>query len=309
MKAVQVTELGQPPKLVELDSPVVIGDAPESEMVDLKLVASGVHSLVRGRAAGKHYSAKGLPHIPGVDGVFKTPEGKLVFAAALSLQGGTMAEHVKLPRKSLAPLPEATDPIQTAGLVNPIMASWMALKTRVSDLPKDFTCVIVGVTAVSGMCAINVAREFGAGKVIGVARNPSKMEGLGLDDAIKMEDDVEKTDFSKLPPVDVILDFLFGPIIPHLFRSLTRPPRVVQYVQVGSVASLTAELPADQLRSKNIVMSGAGPGAWSLQQFAEETPKMVNIVHKIKPYKFQLVPLAEVEETWNKGGDRLIVVP
>jgi len=307
MKAIQVTELGQPPKLIELDSPIVVGDAPE--MVDVKLVASGVHGLVRSRAAGKHYSAKGLPHTPGVDGVFETPDGNLFYAAAISPRGGTMVEELKLPKRNLTPLPKGTDPVQAAGLVNPIMASWLALATRVTNLPENFTCVIVGATTLSGICAITVAREYGAGKVIGVARNPSKMEGLGLDHAIKLEDDVEKTDFSALPPVDVILDFLFGPIIPHLFRSLVNPPKVVQYVQIGSVASLTAELPADQLRSKNIVMSGSGPGAWSLQQLAQETPNMVNMVHKIKPYKFQTVPLAKVEETWNKVGDRLVVVP
>lgn len=310
MKAVQVTEFGQPPHLIELPGPIVPdSDVPESEQVDLKLLATGVHRLVQSRAAGRHYSAKGLPHVPGVDGVFKTADGKTVYAAAITPTGGTMVEELKLPAKNLTPVPEGSDPIQVAGLINPVMSSWMALQTRVRDLPKDFTCVIVGATTLSGTCAITVAREFGAGKVIGVARNASKMEGLGLDVAIKLEDDASKTDFSGLGQVDVILDYLYGPIIPALFKSLQRPARTVQYVQIGSIAGLTAELPADQLRSKNIVMSGAGPGAWSLAQFAKELPGMVNVVVKVKPFPFQEVKLEDVEGVWNKGGERIVVVP
>src|SRR5215469_4241677 len=291
MKVAQVTEFGKPPKCVEVDGPIVLGEAPESEMVNLKLTATGIHRVVQARAAGKHYSAKGLPHIPGADGVFKTADGKLVFVAAITPTGGTMAEEVKVPKAILVPVPDDCDPIQVAGLVNPIMASCMALTTRVHDLPKNFTVLIVGATSLSGTCAIAVSREFGAGRVIGCARNLEKMADLGLDETIKLEDEVEKTDFSKLGQVDVILDYIYGPIIPHLFRSLFRPARMVQYVQIGTVAGLTIELPGDELRSKNIAMTGSGPGSWSLQQFSQQLPGMVGVVSKVRPYKFETVHL------------------
>jgi|SRR6266480_2824567 len=309
MKVAQVTEFGKPPKVVEVDSPIVLGDAPESDLVDLKLTATGIHRLVQARAAGNHYSAKGLPHIPGVDGVFKTADGKLVFVSFISPTGGTMAEELKAPKASIVPVPDGCDPIQVAGLVNPIMSGWMALATRVRDLPKNFTVLIVGATSLSGTCAITVSREFGAGKVIGCARNLEKMANLGLDDTIKLEDDVNKTDFSKLGQVDVILDYLYGPIIPHLFSSLSRPARTVQYIQIGSVAGLSTELPADQLRSKNIAMTGSGPGSWSVQQYFQQLPGMVGIVSKIRPYKFETVHLPEIENAWTKGGERIVVVP
>ena len=308
MKVAQVTEFGKPPKVVEVDGPIVPVEAPESDLVDVKLVATGVHRLVQSRAAGMHYSAKGLPHIPGVDGVFKTADGKLVYTAMIAPKGGSMAEELKVPKKNLTPISDGCDPVQVAGLLNPIMSSWMALSTRVDDLPNDFTVLIIGATSLSGTCAITVAREFGAGKVIGCARNVDKMADLGLDETIKMEDEVEKTDFSKLGQVDVILDYLYGPIIPHLFRSLSRPARTVHYVQIGSVAGRTMELPADQLRSKDIVMTGAGPGSWSLKQFSEQLSGMVGVVGKAKPYKFETIHLADVEDAWNKGG-RIVVVP
>lgn len=309
VKLVEVTEFGQPPHLVDLPSAPVAAQAPESDLVTLKLLATGIHRLVQSRAAGKHYSAQGLPHIPGVDGVFKGQDGKLYYGSAISPKGGTMAEEIKLPKRNLTPIPDGSDPVQVAGLMNPIMSSWMALATRVTNLPKNFTCVIVGATSLSGTCAITIAREFGAGKVIGIARNVSKMEGLGLDAMIKMEDDVSKTDFSKLGNVDVILDYLYGPIVPHLFASFPRFTPTVQYVQIGSVAGLTTDLPADFLRSRNIVMSGSGPGSWSMQQFGKEISGMVGVVEKIKKMPFQEVPLAEVESSWSKGGERIIVVP
>jgi len=309
MKVAQVTEFGKPPKAVEVDEPIVLGEAPESDMVNLKLTATGIHRLVQSRAAGQHYSAKGLPHIPGVDGVFKTSDGKHVYMAIITPTGGTMAEELKAPKAGLIPVPDGCDPIQVAGLVNPIMSSWMALATRIRDLPKDFTVLIVGATSLSGTCAVAVSREFSAGRVIGCARNLEKMTDLGLDETIKLENEIEKTDFSKLGQVDLILDYLYGPIIPHLFRSLSRPVRMVQYVQIGSVAGLTMELPADQLRSKNIAMTGSGPGAWSLQQFSQQLPGIVGIVSKVRPYNFEKVHLADIESAWTKGGERIVVVP
>lgn len=117
MKAVQVTEFGQPPHLVDLPSPIVpVDDVPEAKQVDLKLLATGIHRLVQSRAAGKHYSAKGLPHIPGIDGVLKTPDGKMVYAAAISPKGGTMVEELKLPKSNIVPVPEGSDPIKLRAL-------------------------------------------------------------------------------------------------------------------------------------------------------------------------------------------------
>jgi NADPH:quinone reductase-like Zn-dependent oxidoreductase len=307
MKIARVTEFGKPPKAVEASNP----PAPSANEVQIKLLATGVHRLVQSRAAGKHYSAQGLPQIPGVDGVGTTvPDGKLVYFSTLTPKGGSFQEILNVPNEKAVPVPEGADPVQVAGLLNPVMASWMGLATRTSDLPKGFSVLIVGVTSLSGSVAVSVARVFGAGKVYGCARSVQKMEALGLDGTIELKDHAEETDFSSVADVDVVLDFLYGPVIPYLFQT-AKPTTPMQYVQIGTVISLTADLPGDVLRSKNITLRGTGPGAWSGKQFDEQLPKMLETLGKgkIKKHEFREVKLDDVEKVWLEKGERLVVVP
>ncbi|KAH7041977.1 hypothetical protein B0J12DRAFT_702642 [Macrophomina phaseolina] len=309
MKQAQVTTWGEAPKCVEVPTP----EAPTSDsgQLQVRVLAAGLHQLVRGRASGIHYSANVLPHIPGADGVGQTPDGKLVYFSTITPTGGSFTQVINVPIASTVPVPDGADPVQVAGLLNPVMASWMALHARTSGLPRGFTAVIVGATGVSGTAAVSVARVFGAGKVVGVARSAAKMEGLGLDAAVELQDDPARTDYSPALDADVILDFLYGPPMLALFQALS-PQKPVQYVQIGTVVERTMVFPGDVLRSKDITIRGTGPGAWSMREFAQQSPKMIEAISsgKIKPHRFQEVKLEDIEAVWGqKGGDRTVVVP
>jgi NADPH:quinone reductase-like Zn-dependent oxidoreductase len=305
MKIAQVSEFGQAPKYVEVEAPPV--PAPDSDLVQIKVIASGVHRLVRSRAAGQHYSAQGLPHVPGVDGVGTTPDGQLVYFTAMTPKGGSFAEYVNVPKAVAKPVPEGADPVQIAGLLNPGMSSWTALSFRTINLPKDFSVLINGVTSTSGALAISIARHLGAGKVIGVARNVKKMETLGLDEIIELKEPVTETDFSKAANVDVILDYLYGEPAAHLLSSL-KPTTPVQYVQIGSLASPEMNLPSAILRSKDITVRGAGPGAWKMSDFALQLPDLLNALTKVKPQPLKTIALKDIEDGWKDQSDRLIVL-
>lgn len=83
----------------------------------------------------------------------------------------------------------------------------------------------------------------------------------------------------------------------------------MQYVQIGAVVSPTVDFPADLLRSKDITLRGAGPGAWQMKEFSLHVPKMVEAITlgTIRPGKFQEIKLSEIEAAWDgKGGDRII---
>ncbi|GME50138.1 Alcohol dehydrogenase superfamily zinc-containing [Neofusicoccum parvum] len=307
MKQAQVTVWGEAPKCVSVpDLP-----AASSGQVQIRVLAAGLHNLVRSRAAGKHYSAQGLPHTPGVDGVGTTADGRLVYFATLTPTGGSFAETVNVPIAATTPVPAGADAVQVAGLLNLVMASWMALATRTTALPAGFTAVVVGATSLSGAAAVSVARAFGAARVVGVARNAAKMAPLGLDAAVELADDPDRTDYAAALDADVILDFLYGPPMLALFRALGKG-KPVQYVQCGTVVERSMDFPGDVLRSKDITLRGTGPGAWRMEQFAEHSPRMVEAIAsgKIAPHKFQEVKLEDVEEAWaRKGGDRMVIVP
>ncbi|KAK5110329.1 hypothetical protein LTR85_001282 [Meristemomyces frigidus] len=302
MHQAQVSEWGQAPKYVEAAEP----DVPGPEEIRVKVKAVGVHHVVRSRAAGKHYSSGKPPHVPGIDGVGTTESGETVYWTSFDV--GSMAEYVNLPKRNTRPLPEGIDPIQAAGCVNPAMSSWMAIKARTTNLPPDFTVLILGATSASGRVANPLARALGAKRVIGAARNKSALHTLGLDASIVIEDDPGKTDFSTLGDVDVVLDYVYGPLTVHLFKSL-KSSRPVQYVHIGGLSAQDISLPGAVLRSKNLTIRGSGPGAWSLAEVAQTLDQLLAAVKDIPKQPVKVVELKNIETAWGEAGsERLVVV-
>ncbi|KIV77408.1 hypothetical protein PV11_09205 [Exophiala sideris] len=306
MRAIAVQSWGANP---EFTSNYPDPTTPDPDKVTLKVLAAGLHQLVRSQAAGQHYSIKGaqLPYIPGADGVGITPDGQTVYFNSIAF-GGAFAEYVTVPKAAVVPIPAGADPARIAGLVNPGMSSWMALAARVDALPKNWTVVIVGATALSGKVAAEFVRSLGASKVIGVARNAKELAALNLDQTVVLADNPAETDFSKLGDVDVILDYLYGPAVVALFNALdSKVP--TQYVQIGTVAGPDIALPGAVLRSKNITMRGAGPGSWTLQQFGKELPTLLAAVAKLPDMALRARKLEEVQEAWAAKKERIVFVP
>ena len=303
MHAAQIAQWGQSPKYVQVDTPP--STPTDSTNVQIKVSAAGLYSLVRSRAAGTHYSANTMPHIPGTDGVGTTADGQDVYFSSFAT-GGSFCDLVNVPKQAVTPLPSGVDRLQAAAFVNPGLSSWMALQAR-SNAPPNFSVLIMGATSASGSMAISIARALGAGKVVGCARNVDKLKTLGLDDTIPLLDPVTDTDFSKMN-VDVVLDYMYGPPAEHLLKTLPAPSRV-QYLQIGCLAGLDITLPGPVLRSKNIIMKGSGPGSFSMEKMGEELPKLLEAFKQIKPHKLRVVPFSQIESAWDESGERTVFVP
>lgn len=303
MHQAQVTEWGQSPKYVEVpDLP-----PPGQDEIRLKIIATGLHRVVRSRAAGSHYSSGSLPHVPGIDGIGQTEDGQKVYFFSFSV--GAMSEYINISKKNTRPLPEGIDPIQAAGLVNPAMSSFMALKTRTTNLPKDFSVLILGATSASGKVAIHLARSLGAKRVVGAARNTAALDDLNLDESIVISEEVNKTDFSTLGNLDVVLDYVYGPLAEHLLNSLNTP-NPVQYVHIGGLSGQELNLPGAVLRSKNLTIRGSGPGAWSLREVGAVMPELLASLKEVPEEPIKTAKLADVESEWKyAGGERLVFVP
>lgn len=303
MRQAQISAWGETPKL--LDVPEL--PAPGADEVTLRVEATGIHRVVRSRASGKHYSKGALPHIPGIDGVGTDNNGKRWYF--VSFLSGSLTEHVNIPRSSLYSIPDGVDSRQVAGGLNPAMSSWMAFKARTSNLQKDFTVLILGATSASGRVAIPLARALGAKKVIGAARNQETLNTLGLDKTITIASEVDQTDFSGLDDVDVVLDYVYGPLAVHLFQSLNTP-KPVQYVHIGGLAATDITLPGDVLRSKDITLRGSGPGSWTMQALSQSLPDLLTAMQHVPEQPVKVMKFEDVEEGWNYSGpERLVFVP
>lgn len=308
MHAAIVSTYGKPPVYTAVpDLP-----APTPSQLQLKVLATGLHNIVRSKASGKHYSSGPLPQIPGIDGIGATSDGARYYFNAFRT-GGSFASHINIESNNAVPLPSKLDAIQAAALVNPATSSWMAMKARTADLPPDFTVLILGATSASGRLAIPLARANGAKHVIGAARNASTLSTLGLDGSLVVADDAGSTDFSSLKGVeiDIVLDYINGPL-PTALLSSHKQARPLQYVHIGTLSGQDMALPGAVLRSSNLTIRGSGPGAWSLAQAVEELPSMLEALGGVEEQKVKVLKLEDVETEWEKkveGEGRVVFVP
>ncbi|KZL81743.1 quinone oxidoreductase [Colletotrichum incanum] len=299
MRAALIKAWGFPPVYTTVsDLP-----SPSSTQICLRVLAVGVHRLVLSRASGKHYTSKTLPHLPGVDGVGEDPTtGQRYYFSAFDT--GSFAEFVNIERVFVAPLPKDADCVTVAAFMNPVMSSWMALSAR-ARLPEKtgFTIAILGVTSASGRAAVDVARAKGAKRVVGIARNATAMAEMSLDERVVLGAAGE-TDWSKLGEVHVVLDYVYGKPVIELLKALPKSDNEVQYVHVGSVSGdMEISLHGSILRGKRVAIRGAGPGSWTMEEYAKELNGMVNVTASLKEKKdVKVIEMKDVEKEWSEAG-------
>ena len=317
MKAAIVREFGHPPYYGDFADPM-----PQPGETMVSVTATAVSTLVRGRAAGAHYSAgTALPFVPGVDGVGRTPEGRRVYFAFPRPPFGSMAERAVVSVAHLIPLPEGLDDATAAAAANPGMSCWVPL-TLLSRIHPGESVLVNGATGISGRMAIQVARYLGARKVIATGRDEAKLRTLlelGADVVLSLRqpaetlrDAVRKE--TRDSEVGVVLDYLWGPSAETILAALAGPnaPRGasrIRYVQIGSLAGATISLESSLLRSSGIEILGSGLGSVSDEEL------VAGIDQFLKAFvtgRFRIAidvhPLSDVERAWNQPpGDKRLV--
>jgi NADPH:quinone reductase-like Zn-dependent oxidoreductase len=318
MNAAVVTSFAEPPHYQPFEVP-----APSGDEVLADVLAVGLHPRVRSGAAGQHYTSSGtLPMIPGVDGVGRLPDGRLVYFAADDDVLGTMADKALVdPRRSVE-LPAGTDVAKVAAAMNPAMSSWVALRRRVPLQPGQ-SVLILGATGNAGAMAVQVARRLGAGRVVGAGRDPGRLRELipaGADAVVALTDDADATAkalAAAAAETDIVVDYLWGrpatQAIPALLTARSDRSRALDWIQIGSVAGPTIELPSAALRSANFRLQGSGQGSVSPRTYLAELPSLIEeITAGTIAVTANEVPLANVETAWTAGetpGERTVLVP
>jgi NADPH:quinone reductase-like Zn-dependent oxidoreductase len=318
MNAAVVTSFTEPPHYQPFEVP-----APSDGEVLADVLAAGLHPRVRSGAAGQHYTSSGtLPMIPGVDGVGRLPDGKLVYFAAHDDVLGTMADKALVnPRRSVE-LPAGVDVAKVAAAMNPAMSSWVALRRRVPMKPGQ-SVLILGATGNAGAMAVQVARRLGAGRVVGAGRDPERLRALlpaGAEDVVQLTDDADATCqalAAAAAEVDIVLDYLWGrpagQAIMALLTARSDRDRALDWVQIGAVAGPTIELPSVALRSANFRLQGSGQGSVSPRGYLAELPALIaEISAGTIAVQANAVPLSDVERAWTAKeapGERTVLVP
>lgn len=312
MQAAVVNAPGQAPKYQSFPDP-----EPGPGEAIIRLRAAGLHPVVKSTASGQHYMSTGAyPAIPGLDGVGVLEDGRRVYFGFVRKPWGTMAERAAGGRKFIA-VPDGLDDATAAAIANPGMSAWMSLKER-GGLSAGETVLIMGATGVAGQLAIQVARHLGAGRIIAAGRNVEAISAAKVDAIISLsqpEDAIREALAAEAARgIDLVIDYLWGRPTELLLDALAKgfrreTTRRTRLIEVGSMAGPTITLPGATLRSIDLALLGSGFGAAPLDRILAAIPTLFDLAARgVLTIAVEPVPLAQVEEAWNRveKGRRIV---
>ncbi|HEY1815065.1 MAG TPA: zinc-binding alcohol dehydrogenase family protein [Kofleriaceae bacterium] len=312
MKAAVVSAFDRPPRCEDVPEPTASG---EHELV-VDVLAAGLHPRVRSQADGSHYTSTGeLPLVPGIDGVGRGGDGRLRYFILPDTKLGSMAERTVVDVRRSIVLPEATSPIAVAAAMNPAMSAWLALRRRVR-FEAGQRVLVLGATGNAGRMAIQVAKRFGASRIVAAGRRTDRLVGLaalGATDTVSLE----PGELARAAAdVDVVIDYVWGaPAAAAMAALITgRADRgqPLAWIQVGSVAGATSPIPSAALRAARLQIVGSGQGSVGTREILDELPELAR---EIAAGTFATdavpVPLADIELAWNDAAttQRFVIVP
>ncbi|MGW7023786.1 quinone oxidoreductase family protein [Streptomyces decoyicus] len=258
MRAMQFERFGDPEVLAEAEVPDPVA-GPGETLVEVE--AAGVNFGDIKHMAGEHtdgpYAPKGpLPHIPGMEVVGRTADGRRVLGYVQ--QGGYAAKTVVADRDLVSMPPGVSAGAALALLVQGLTA-WHVLRSVARVRPGE-SVVVHAAAGGTGSLAVQLAREFGAGRIIATASSDEKRAfalELGADAAIDGEAEGYKErvlDANQGRPVDIILDAIGGPVLDSAVDTLGYLGRLVTYG--ASSRKAASALAPERLAVESIGVAG-----------------------------------------------------
>jgi NADPH2:quinone reductase len=228
MRAVQITQFGGPEVLnvVELDEPV-----PHDGQVLIDVSRAGVNYADTHQAENSYLAPATLPLIPGAEVVGRTADGRRVLAIVGS---GGYAERAVAAEGAIFDVPDGIDDVSALALSIQGTTAWLLLRRSVHLEPGESVVVHAAGGGV-GSLAVQLARAWGAGRVIATASSQEKRDlalSLGADVAIdanasNMTQALREANGGKR--VDVVLDMTGGRITDESVAALAPFGRLAFY--------------------------------------------------------------------------------
>jgi len=314
-------QAGELPQYADMPEPIVQNE--DEVLVTVKAVA--IKHFDKTRASGKHYSSDAPAssgRVVGGDGMCILADGTRVYGMGVS---GMLAEKAIIYKNRMVKVPNELDDTVAAALPNAVIGAAMGLRIK-ADIQHGDVVLVNGATGFTGRVAVQIAKHYGAKKVIVTGRNQqslNELRTLGADEIISLAQDdeqfkVQLTAIHAQTPVDVIIDYLWGHTAEMILACVKGDgsfTNKIRYVSVGSMAGDLVQLSAANLRSVNLQLTGSGLGAWTKQEvgkfFTEILPEMFQLAAagKLKTETIA-VKLEDIAELWHldvPGGKRLVV--
>ena len=231
MRAVQIDEFGGPDVLQVVDLPKP--EPGEGEvLIDVSL--AGINFADTHQRENTYLSRYEVPLVLGGEVAGTTPDGRRVVAL---LRSGGYAEYAVAHEATVFPIPDGVDDGAALALIIQGLTAWHLFKTSAKLQQGESVVVISGAGGV-GSLAVQLAKPFGAGRVIATASTEEKRAKaveLGADVAVDpAEDDLKGALLAANDgQVDVVLEMSGGRVFDQCAEALAPFGRIVAYGIAG----------------------------------------------------------------------------
>jgi len=232
MRAVQIEEFGGPEVLQVADLPK---PEPGEGEVLIEVTRSGINFADTHQRENSYLARYEVPLVLGGEVAGTTPDGRRVVAL---LRSGGYAEYAVAHEATVFPIPDGVDDGAALALIIQGLTAWHLFKTSTKLAEGESVVVISGAGGV-GSLAVQLAKPFGAGRVIATASTEEKRAlalELGADAAVDpAEEDLKGAliEANGGTPVDVVLEMSGGRVFEQSADALAPFGRIAAYGIAG----------------------------------------------------------------------------
>jgi len=285
LRAVQITEFGGPEVLTEVDLP---DPEPTPGMLLVDVTSAGVNYADTHQVEDSYLAAQELPLIPGSEVVGTTEDGRRV--CGLVGTGG-YATRALLAEQMAFDVPDGVEDGQALALLVQGLTAWHLLRTS-AQLRAGETVAVHAAAGGVGSLAVQLARRWGAGKVVGGASSEDKRElvlRLGADAAFDSRADDMRAAIEGAAggKVDVVLDMVGGAATDASIACLAPFGRLVHFGQASREQPSQVDPGALMGRSRGVV------GFWLAHCMADPArllaPQMAELLQLVAGGELEVV--------------------
>ena len=251
MRAVQIEEFGGPEVLRVVDMPK---PEPGEDELLIEVSRAGVNFADTHQRENSYLARYEVPLVLGGEVAGRTEDGQRVIAL---LATGGYAEYAVAPKRMVYPVPDGLDDEAALALLIQGLTAWHLFKTSAKLASGESVVVISGAGGV-GSLAVQLAKPFGAGRVIATASTEDKRalaSSLGADAVVDPAVDdltaalIEANDGNQ---VDVVLEMSGGRVFSACAEALAPFGRIVAY-GIASREQNTVETGRLMRKSRSVV--------------------------------------------------------
>lgn len=257
MKLIQFEKYGGPEVLRYIEE---TRPEPADNEVLVEVKAIGVNYADTARREGKYVVPTPLPYVPGseVAGIIagvgnNVTKFKVGMRVSALIESGAYAEFVAVDENMLIPVPDAVEFEQAVALPLQGLSAYHIL-TTMGRIEEGETVLIHAAAGGVGAIAVQLAKLFGAGKIIATASSDEKLEhakAMGATHLVDYTKDnwvEEVKGITEGKGVDLALEMVGGEVFNQTLKCLAPFGRLVIF---GAASGEQAQMHPGQLMRKN----------------------------------------------------------